>query len=150
MATSASPKPSTSVSRASLTKLENLTKEQYNNKSLVPRNTNALSISRDTLNPQLNAAILKQRLQEIEFYKYRFGVEIHRWPHFLMQRVGKHVYKYKGNYLVKGLAAYMVYSDVQHYRYMRTQAFLSYEQEGQLLAPIVLHSAFFTGLCLLI
>lgn len=116
----------------------------------MPRNVNSLSVSRDSLNPQLNAAILKQRLEEIEFYKYRFGVQIHRWPHFAMQRVAKHVYKFKGNYLVKGFAAYMVYSDIQHYRYMRTQAFLSYEQDAQLVAPIIVHSAFFAGLCLMI
>jgi hypothetical protein len=67
-----------------------------------------------------------------------------------MQRVGKHVYKFKGNYLIKGFAAYIVLSDVQHYRYMRTQAFLSYQQEGQLLSNILLHSAFFGGLCMLI
>ena len=47
-----------------------------------------------------------------------------------MQRLGSHVYKFKGNYLVKGFAAFIVYSDVQHYRYMRTQVFLSNQQEA--------------------
>lgn len=74
--------------------------------------------------------MLKQRLEDIEFYKYRFGVELARWPHFAMQRLGSHVYKFKGNYLVKGFAAFIVYSDVQHYRYMRTQVFLSNQQEA--------------------
>lgn len=39
---------------------ENLTKEQYT--GVVPTKFNALSASRDTLNPLLNAKLLKDRL----------------------------------------------------------------------------------------
>lgn len=117
---------------------------------MVPRNFNVLSVSRDTLNPSLNASVLKDRLASIEYYKFRFGEGIARWPHVLMQRTARHLYKYKVNYLVKGFAGYIVYSDVQHLRHMRTQAFLTYNQEQQLYENIFLHSAFFAGLCLLL
>ena len=87
---------------------------------------NALSVSRDTLTPLLNTAILKERLADIEFFKYRYGVEISRWPHFALGRLGRHLYKYKFNYGVKAFAAYIVYNDMVHYRHMRSQVFLSY------------------------
>ena len=48
--------------------IENLTSEQYS--GVVPRQINALSVSRDTLNPLLNTTILKQRLNMIEHYKH--------------------------------------------------------------------------------
>ena len=47
--------------------IENLTKEQYS--GLVPTKLNGLSASRDTLNPLLNAKLLKQRLAAIEHYQ---------------------------------------------------------------------------------
>lgn len=117
---------------------------------MVPRNFNVLSVSRDTLNPSLNARVLKDRLESIEYYKFRFGSDIARWPHVMMHRMARHLYKYKVNYLVKGFAGYIVFSDVQHLRHMRTQAFLSVQQEQQLYENIMLHSAFFAGLCLFI
>lgn len=98
---------------------ENLTKEQYSNQ-IVPRNVHALSVSRDTLNPLLNTAILKERLADIEFFKYRYGVELARWPHFALGRLGKHLYRYKFNYGVKAFAAYVIYKDVINFKHMRT------------------------------
>ena len=47
--------------------VENLTSEQYT--GVLPRQINALSVSRDTLNPLLNTNILKQRLTAIDYYK---------------------------------------------------------------------------------
>ena len=44
----------------------------------------------------------------------------------MMPRIANHLMKYKFNYLIKGFAAYMVYSDVQHYQHMKTQVFMSY------------------------
>ena len=105
---------------------ENLTKEQYNNNQIVPRSLHALSVSRDTLNPLLNTAVLKERLADIEYFKYRHGVMIHRWPHFALGRLGTNLYKYKFNYGVKAFAAYIVWNDIQHYRHMKTQVFLSW------------------------
>ena len=52
--------------------IENLTSEQYT--GVMPRQINALSVSKDTLNPLLNTTILKQRLSAIEYYNTLHGV----------------------------------------------------------------------------
>ena len=52
--------------------VENLTKEQYS--GVIPTKLNALSASRDTLNPLLNAKLLKDRLAAIEHYKMQHGI----------------------------------------------------------------------------
>ena len=101
-----------------------MTKEQYT--GVVPTKINALSASRDTLNPLLNAEILKKRLALIEHYKMQHGIQYARWPHFYLGRVGQHLYKYKFNYALKGFAAYLLYRDVQNYRYWNETAVLSY------------------------
>ena len=62
--------------------LENLTNEQYS--GIVPRSINALSASRDTLNPLLNTTVLKNRLADIEHFKYLHGEKYARWPAFWM------------------------------------------------------------------
>ena len=90
--------------------IENLTKEQYS--GLVPTKLNGLSASRDTLNPLLNAKLLKQRLAAIEHYQMQHGIQYARWPHFFLSRVGSHMYKYKFNYALKGFAAYLLYREV--------------------------------------
>ena len=91
--------------------LENLTNEQYS--GIVPRSINALSASRDTLNPLLNTTVLKQRLADIEKYKYLHGEKYARWPAYFMANTGRHLWKYKFNYAVKGFAAYLVYREIQ-------------------------------------
>lgn len=130
--------------------IENLTKEKYNTHQVVNRSASALSVSRDTLNPSLNHKILKERLADIEHYNYRLGVKAAHWPHYVMMNASKHLYKFKFNYALKGFAAYMLYSEVQYYRHMQTQVFLSYQQEGQLSANVLARGAIFGGLCLLI
>lgn len=67
-----------------------------------------------------------------------------------MQKVGRYLYKYKFNILVKGLAGYMVYSDVMHLKHMRTQVILTYNQEAALYQNIFLHSGIFVGICLIL
>ena len=66
--------------------IENLTKEQYT--GVIPTKLNALSASRDTLNPLLNAKLLKDRLEAIEHYKYQHGIKYARWPHYALGRAG--------------------------------------------------------------
>ena len=91
--------------------LENLTNEQYS--GIVPRGINALSASRDTLNPLLNTTVLKNRLADIEMYKNLHGEKYARWPAYFMANTGRHLWKYKFNYAVKGFAAYLVYREIQ-------------------------------------
>ena len=105
--------------------LENLTSEQYS--GVVPRQINALTVSRDTLNPLLNTTILKQRLATIEHYKHLHGEMYARWPHYWMGRTANTLWKYKFNYAVKGFAAYMVFREVQNYRNLKEKTVMSFQ-----------------------
>ena len=85
-----------------------MTKEQYS--GVIPKQINALSVSKDTLNPLLNTQVLKDRLIAIEHYKWVGGARYARWPHYFMQNFANHLWKYKFNLAVKGFAAYMMYT----------------------------------------
>ena len=91
-----------------------MTSEQYT--GVMPRQINALSVSKDTLNPLLNTTILKQRLAAIDYYNNLHGSKYARWPHFWMGKTACNLWKYKANLAVKGFAAYLVYREVQKYR----------------------------------
>jgi len=94
----------------------NLTKEQYTGTdSASSSSVSMFSVSRDSLNPRLNMITLKNRLNVIDHYRYRHGVQHAHWPHFLMGRVGNMLWKYKFNYAVKGMAALMVVKSVADY-----------------------------------
>ena len=125
--------------------LENLTREQYS--GVIPSRLNALSASRDTLNPMLNAENLKQRLATIEHYKFQHGIKFARWPHFFLGRVGANLYKYKFNYAVKGFAAYLLYRDIQNYRYWNEKVILSYQMDGMMAGEIATKAGLFVALC---
>lgn len=86
-----------------------------------------MSASRDTLNPKLNTANLQHRLELINYYKYRNGVEMANWPHFAMKRLINHTMRYKFNYAIKGFAAYLMYRDIAQYRHMKATSYLSYQ-----------------------
>ena len=127
--------------------LENLTNEQYS--GIVPRSINALSASRDTLNPLLNTTVLKNRLADIEHYKFLHGEKYARWPAFWMANTGRHLWKFKFNYAVKGFAAYLVYREIQQYNNLKEKSILSLEQSGLSMAKIGTQGAVFAGVCLL-
>ena len=101
-----------------------MTSEQYS--GVVPRQINALSVSRDTLNPLLNTTILKQRLNMIEHYKHLHGEKYARWPHFWMGQTANRLWKYKFNLAVKGFAAYIVFREVQNYRNLNEKTVMSF------------------------
>ena len=103
-----------------------MTSEQYS--GIVPRSYNALSSSRDALNPLLNTTVLKNRLADIEKYKYLHGVKYARWPHFLMANTSRHLWKYKFNYAVKGFAAYVVLREIQQYQNLKEKSIMTLEQ----------------------
>ena len=102
---------------------ENLTSEQYT--GVVPRQINALSVSRDTLNPLLNTNVLKRRLSAIEYYNTLHGAHAN-WPHHWMARTAGNLWKYKVNLAVKGFAAYMVYREVQNYRNLNEKTLMTF------------------------
>ena len=104
-----------------------MTKEQYSGVS--NRARGVLSVSRDSLNPLLNTDVLRARLDAIEHYKYRHGVQMAHWPHFAMSRASRHLWKYKFNYALKGLAVYMLVRDVQHFRHMHRTSYVTLQQD---------------------
>ena len=85
------------------------------------RSAGALSVSRDSLNPLLNTETLRNRLAVIEHYKYLHGVERAHWPHFAMQRMLRHVMRYKVNLVIKAGALGLLVNDVQHFRVMHRE-----------------------------
>ena len=117
---------------------------------MIPRNIGGLSHSRDTLNPLLNAEVLKERLRQIEHYKYQHGVQYARWPHYALTRLGSHLYKYKANYALKGFAAYLLYRDVQNYRYWNEKVILTYQNYGQIGGEMAVKAGAFAALCALL
>lgn len=106
---------------------ENLTKEQYT--GVVPRKLNIFSASRDTMNPYLNTQRLKNRLEAIEHYRHKHGQLYARWPHFAMQRLGNHLFRYKVNYGIKAFAAYLAYQEYAEYRHLSQMTIMTHDSE---------------------
>ena len=127
--------------------IENLTNEQYS--GIVPRSINALSASRDTLNPLLNTTVLKNRLKDIEYYKFIHGEKYARWPAYFMANTGRHLWKYKFNYAIKGFAAYLVVREIQQYNNLKEKSILSLEQSGFGMARIGGQGAILAAICCL-
>jgi hypothetical protein len=48
---------------------------------------------------------------------------------------------------VKGFAGYMVYRDVQNYRYMNNTSFLTFQMQSELLVKSSANLGMFLGLC---
>ena len=128
--------------------IENLTSEQYS--GVVPRQINALSVSRDTLNPLLNTTILKERLTMIEHFKNLHGEKYAHWPHYWMGRHASQLWKYKFNYAVKGFAAYMVFREVQQYRNLSAKTVMSFNDSFASFAGIGFTTGAFATVYLLI
>ena len=124
-----------------------MTSEQYS--GIVPRSINALSASRDALNPLLNTTILKNRLADIEHYKYIHGEKYARWPHFLMGNMGRNLWKYKFNYAVKGFAAYLVFREIQQYNNLKDKSILTLEQSMFSMAGIGTYGGGLVAICAL-
>ena len=116
----------------------------------MPRQINALTVSRDTLNPLLNTNILKKRLADIEYYKYLHGEKYARWPHYWMGQTAQRLWKYKFNYAVKGAAAYMLYREVQNHINLNQKTVMTIQQSFADFGSIGAHAALLGGLCMFI
>ena len=66
-----------------------------------------------------------------------------------MANAGRHLWKYKFNYAVKGFAAYLVYREIQQYNNLKEKSILSIEQSGISMAKIGTQGAVLAGVCLL-
>jgi len=124
---------------------DNLTTEQYS--GVVPRQINALNVSRDSLNPLLNTTILKQRLLDIEHYKYLNGHLYARWPHYAMKNAGRYMWRYKINLAVKGAAAYMTYREINNHINMNEKTVPTFEQSLTSFVLIGIQGGIFGTLC---
>lgn len=111
------------------------------------RPSGVLSASRDTLNPLLNTTTLKNRLQTIEHFKYINGKEMAHWPHFAMSRFARHLLRYKGNYAIKGFAAYLIYRDYALLTQLKATTYVTMQQEILIGGNAFLHTGVFLGLC---
>ena len=123
-----------------------MTKEQFAGS----HNLNPLDVSKDTLNPALNANLVRNRLQIIEAFKYRHGAEYTYWVNTTMRRVYNQVWKYKFNYLLKGFIAFMAIREYQNYSYVNSMTVLTQGQRIQMRAPGVIYAGAFFGTCLII
>lgn len=126
---------------------QNLTKEKYN--GVATRSTTPLSVSRDTLNPLLNYAKLKDRMDLIAEYEARAG-PLRYWPHHAMNRFATHVMKYRFNYAVKGFFLYLVYADLSQIAHKRRTQFVTIQEDTMLKMTLATHTGAFAAVCLLI
>ena len=132
----------------SLIHAENLTSEQYT--GVVPRQINALSVSRDTLNPLLNANVLKQRLGAIDYYSNLHGPRYMYWPHYFMRSTAQMMWRYKFNFAVKGFCAFMLYREVNQYRNLNEKTVMTIQQNFASFGSIGAHAGLLVGVCCLI
>ena len=128
--------------------LDNLTKEQY--AGATRPTLSIFNQTKDTLNPNLNSAFIRERLMVIEHYKFRYGEAHTYWVHQLLGKTSRNIFKYKYNYLLKAFLAYQVYAKYAQYRHMNEMTFLTSSQRAELTIPIFLNSAVLAGTCLLI
>jgi hypothetical protein len=125
-----------------------LTKEQYSSEY---RSTpSILNVSRDRLNPELNLSLLQRRLHTIEAYKLQRGVEFMHWPHFAMNRLGRHLFRYKFNYALKGFFFALIVNDWRQWNHAASQRFLTKQEDAMRAGQMGIHTAGFVALCLLI
>ena len=89
-----------------------------------------MSQSKTFLNPNASLDILKERLAVTEHYRLRHGVEFAYWPHYFLRNVGAHLYRYKFNYLAKGLVFYSAYSILREHRHLNKHAILTMDQNA--------------------
>ena len=64
-----------------------------------------------------------------------------------MGRVGQHLYRYKFNYALKGFAAYLLYRDIQNYRYWNDTVILTYAHRAQMGTEFALKGGLFVAIC---
>ena len=98
----------------------------------------------------MNLQTLKNRLWVTEHYRLLHGVEHAYWPHFFLRNMGAHVFKFKFNYALKGFFAYQCYRDVQNYRYVNANTFISSDKQFEHLAQIAWTGFLATSVALLL
>ena len=107
-------------------------------------------MTRDALNPRVNAEVLRNRLWVIDHYKFRYGAQHTYWVHYSLRNLGRHVWSYKFNYLAKGLLAYNAYRSYAIYQKADSESFMGESQRNSHRMSILANAGLFTGVCLII
>ena len=97
----------------------------------------------------LNAKRLQQRLAAIEHYKHKHGLLYARWPHFVMQKMGNNLWRYKFNYAVKGVAAYIVYQEYANYQHLASKTIMTHQEDAQYITNMLVKGGALGAICLL-
>ena len=106
--------------------------------------------ARDALNPQVNAAALRERLYYIDHYRFRYGASHTYWVHTALKKIAKQQNRYKFNTLVKAFFAYQTFNAVQTYRYLDQNTFMSQMARAERTLPILGYFGAFGIVCLAI
>ena len=107
-------------------------------------------MTRDALNPRVNAEVLRNRLWVIDHYKFRYGAQHTFWVHYGLRNLARHAWTYKLNYLAKGLLAYNVYRSFATYHKADAENFLGENARNGHRMSIVANSGLLAGVCLII
>ena len=86
--------------------------------------------ARDTLNPQLNSELVKNRLWVIDHYKFRYGRDHTYWVNAALRNIFTHVNRFKFNYALKTFFAYQMYLKWSQLRYYEDTMFLTNTQRA--------------------
>lgn len=109
-----------------------------------------LNSSRNAMNPVMNLENLRARLQAIEYYKNLRGVEYDYWPHYVLGKMNRHLWRYKFNYAIKGFFVYALYSEIRHYNHLSSVSFMNVEQQLNHYLRITGHGILAAGIFLYI
>lgn len=74
--------------------------------------------------------MLKQRLEAIDHYKYRWGADHTYWVHTALRNSFRFLNKYKVNFAIKGILAYQAWAAYKNYRYVDSMSFMTKTQRA--------------------
>ena len=106
---------------------ENLTKGQYSGEQR-PRLSSYFDVSRDSLNPQINLNLLRQRLRTIEMYKNRTTPQQRYWVRYVLENLGARASKYRYNYLLKFVFFWTFVGEVRHMTHLHNVSIMRFDQ----------------------
>ena len=84
-------------------------------------------LSRSTLNPAINLKRLRDRIATTEAIAKRYTPQQRDWVRYTLERVGSQAWKYKINFFLKVIVVYKLYSEISHYRYLKSHTVMTGE-----------------------
>ena len=108
--------PSSTVSVTIFNSSENLTQNQFQG-SLAKTDT-LRGASRDSLNPVSNLNRLKSRIAATDAIAARYTPQQLNWHRFYLEKLGRRMWTYKFNHIVKIAFLWRFVSEIRHYRHV--------------------------------